>query len=45
MQGCNLSHSDLNGLDPRKVDLDGVKICAWQQEQLLEQLGLIILRD
>jgi fluoroquinolone resistance protein len=33
MQGCNLSHSELNGLDPRKVELSGVKICDWQQEQ------------
>ncbi len=45
MQGCDLSHSELDGLDPRKVDLTGVKICAWQQEQLLEQLGLIIVPD
>jgi fluoroquinolone resistance protein len=43
MEGCNLSHSELDGLDPRKVDLTGVKICEWQQEQLLEKLGLIVL--
>jgi fluoroquinolone resistance protein len=45
MQGCNLSHSELIGLDPRKVDLSGVKINAWQQEQLLEQLGVIVFPD
>ncbi|MDN3616429.1 MAG: Qnr family pentapeptide repeat protein [Vibrio gallaecicus] len=45
IQGCDLTHSELYGLDPRKVDLTGVKICAWQQEQLLEQLGLIIVPD
>lgn len=45
LQGCNLSHSELNGLDPRRIDLNGVKICHWQQEQLIEQLGLIILPD
>ncbi|MCV5246921.1 pentapeptide repeat-containing protein, partial [Escherichia coli] len=26
LQGCDLSHSELYGLDPRKVDLTGVKI-------------------
>ncbi|GAC06437.1 Qnr family pentapeptide repeat protein [Paraglaciecola chathamensis] len=45
MQGCNLCHAELNGLDPRKVDLTGVKICTWQQEQLVEQMGLIIMAD
>ncbi len=45
MQGCDLSHSELYGLDPRKIDLTGVKICSWQQEQLLEQLGVIIIPD
>ncbi|ENM5915454.1 QnrVC family quinolone resistance pentapeptide repeat protein [Vibrio mimicus] len=45
LQGCDLSHSELYGLDPRKVDLTGVKICSWQQEQLLEQLGLIVVPD
>ena len=45
LQGCNLSHSELNGLDHHRIDLNGVKICHWLQEQLLEQLGLIILPD
>ncbi|TOG99989.1 fluoroquinolone resistance protein, partial [Vibrio parahaemolyticus] len=49
VQGCDLSHSELYGLDPRKIDLTGVKICSWQQEQLLEQLleqlGVIIIPD
>nr|WNL65358.1 Pentapeptide repeat protein [Acinetobacter gerneri] len=45
VQGCDLSHSELYGLDPRKIDLTGVKICSWQQEQLLEQLGVIIVPD
>ncbi|PCI54754.1 MAG: fluoroquinolone resistance protein [Gammaproteobacteria bacterium] len=45
MQGCDLTHIELNGLDIRRVGLDGVKICNWQQEQLLEDLGLIILPD
>ena len=45
VQGCDLRHSELSGLDPRKVDLTGVKICSWQQEQLLEQLGLIVVPD
>jgi fluoroquinolone resistance protein len=43
IQDCDLSNSELNGLNPRKVNLSGVKICVWQQEQLLEQLGLIVL--
>ncbi|MGF1698996.1 Qnr family pentapeptide repeat protein [Photobacterium makurazakiensis] len=45
MQDCNLSNAELTGLDPRKVDISGVKICAWQQEQLLEQLGVIVCPD
>lgn len=45
MQGCNLSHTELQGLDPRKVDLSGVKICDWQQAQLLEPFGLIVVPD
>ncbi|WP_232803269.1 pentapeptide repeat-containing protein, partial [Motilimonas sp. E26] len=45
IQGCDLTHSELNGLDPRKVDLTGVKICSWQQEQLLEQLGVVVIPD
>ncbi|MEI8593399.1 Qnr family pentapeptide repeat protein [Photobacterium sp. Hal280] len=43
IQGADLSHSELDGLDPRKVDLTGVKICDWQQEQLLEPLGIVVL--
>ncbi|WP_150099423.1 Qnr family pentapeptide repeat protein [Shewanella frigidimarina] len=43
MQYCDLSHCELTGLDPRRVNLTGVKICDWQQEQLLEQLGVIVL--
>ncbi|MGR5456520.1 pentapeptide repeat-containing protein, partial [Vibrio alfacsensis] len=42
-QGADLCHVDLEGLDPRRVDLTGVKICDWQQEQLLEPLGLVVL--
>ncbi len=45
IQGCDLTHSELNGLEPRKVDLTGVKICSWQQEQLLAQLGVIVIPD
>ncbi|MGV2986568.1 Qnr family pentapeptide repeat protein [Vibrio sp. E150_011] len=44
-QDANLCHVDLEGLDPRRVDLSGVKICSWQQEQLLEPLGLVVLPD
>jgi fluoroquinolone resistance protein len=43
MQGCDLTHTELNGLNIRRVRLDGVKICDWQQEQLLDSLGVIIL--
>lgn len=45
MQDANLCHCELEGLDPRRVDLTGVKICGWQQEQLLEPLGLVVLPD
>lgn len=42
-QGTDLCHVDLEGLDPRRVDLTGVKICDWQQEQLLASLGLVVI--
>ncbi|OAN18145.1 fluoroquinolone resistance protein [Photobacterium jeanii] len=45
IEGCDLSHSELYGLDPRRVNLHGVKICDWQQEQLLNTLGLIVVPD
>lgn len=44
-QESDLCHCDLEGLDPRRIDLTGVKICGWQQEQLLEPLGLVVLYD
>lgn len=43
MKGCDLTNVDLNGLDLRRVKLDGAKICDWQQDQLLEYLGIIVL--
>ena len=45
MQGANLCHAELEGLDPRKVDTTGVKIVAWQQEQLLESMGIVVMPD
>ncbi|WP_028866234.1 Qnr family pentapeptide repeat protein [Psychromonas aquimarina] len=43
MQYCDLSYCELYGLDPRRINLNGVKICDWQQEQLLDPLGVVIL--
>ncbi|MEJ6122206.1 Qnr family pentapeptide repeat protein [Vibrio sp. 2-Bac 85] len=43
IQYCDLTNCELYGLDPRRVNLNGVKICDWQQAQLLERLGLVIL--
>lgn len=40
---CDLSEAELNGLNPRHVDLCGVTISRWQQETLLAQLGLIVV--
>lgn len=45
LQGANLCHAELDGLDPRKVDTSGIKIAAWQQEQLLEALGIVVYSD
>lgn len=42
---ANLSHVDLNGLDIRRITLTGVIICQWQQEQLLSNLGLVVVSD
>ncbi|MGQ7143937.1 hypothetical protein ACUOA8_29780, partial [Escherichia sp. SS-MK2] len=41
LQGANLCHAELDGLDPRKVDTSGIKIAAWQQELILEALGIV----
>jgi len=38
-----LSNCELFGLDPRRINLNGVKICDWQQAQLLETLGIVVL--
>ncbi|OEE78452.1 Qnr family pentapeptide repeat protein [Vibrio genomosp. F6] len=43
MQNCDLTHTELYGLNIKRVDLSGVKICDWQQEQLLEPLGVVVL--
>ena len=43
LQFCDLSFCELYGLDPRRVNLNGVKICEWQQEQLLTHLGMVIM--
>ena len=43
LQNCDLSHCELEGLDPRRVNLHGVKICDWQQEQLLEPFGIVVM--
>lgn len=42
LQGCDLRGVDLEGLNPRQVQLDGVLIRDWQQQQLLETLGVIV---
>lgn len=44
-KSCNLSHIELDGLDIRRVSLQGAMICQWQQEMLLEQLGIITIPD
>ncbi len=43
LQGANLCHAELDGLDPRKVD--SIKIAAWQQELILEALGIVVYPD
>ncbi|GAK84203.1 Qnr [Vibrio ponticus] len=43
IQECDLTDCDLSGLNPKDVNLTGVKIASWQQSQLLEQLGVIVL--
>ncbi len=43
IRDCDLSDCDLAGLNPARVDMHGVKIASWQQAQLLEQLGIIVM--
>ncbi|WP_399425480.1 Qnr family pentapeptide repeat protein [Vibrio campbellii] len=43
VEESDLTHVDLEGLDIRRVSLYGVKICDWQQEQLLAPFGLIVI--
>lgn len=45
LQDTNLCHAELDGLDPRKVDTSGIKIATWQQEQILEALGIVVFPD
>ncbi|CAH0534253.1 Pentapeptide repeat protein [Vibrio stylophorae] len=45
MQGCDLSHVELTGLNPKRIDLTGVKINVWQQEQLLSAMGIEVVMD
>ncbi|EGA69488.1 hypothetical protein VISI1226_09919 [Vibrio sinaloensis DSM 21326] len=40
---ADLTHVDLEGVDLRKTSLYGAKICDWQQQQLLESFGLILV--
>lgn len=43
ISGANLSHVDLTGLDIRRVDMANVMICDWQQSQLLENIGVVVV--
>jgi fluoroquinolone resistance protein len=43
MEQCDLTHVDLEGLNLRRVSMTGVKICDWQQAQLLEPFGLVVV--
>ena len=44
--GLDLSKADLRNaqvnIDIRTVDMSGVKILEWQQEGLLESIGIIV---
>jgi fluoroquinolone resistance protein len=43
IQDCDLTNSELYGLDPRRVNLSGVKIFDWQQEHLLDSFGIVVV--
>jgi len=40
---CDITNSELGDLNIRRVNLEGVKIDIWQQSQLLERIGLIVV--
>ena len=42
LQECDLRQCDLPGLDIRRIDLRGVQIDSEQQQQLLENIGMIV---
>jgi fluoroquinolone resistance protein len=44
-QGANLCHAELEGLNPKRVDMTGVQIAEWQQDQLLEAMGIVVMPD
>ena len=44
-QGANLCHAELEGLNPKRVDMTGVQIAGWQQDQLLEAMGIVVMPD
>lgn len=40
LAGADLRDAQLEGLDPKRIDLRGVRIRSWQQQALLEAMGL-----
>ena len=42
---ADLRHAELDNLDIRRVDLSGVKLCEWQQDYIIDNLGIILYKD
>ncbi|MCR9192962.1 MAG: hypothetical protein NXI01_09985 [Gammaproteobacteria bacterium] len=35
-------NAEISDIDVRKIDFSGVKICEWQMDSIIENLGIII---
>ena len=39
---ADLRNADISGIDLKKIAFSGIKICEWQQTNLLEEYGIIV---
>jgi fluoroquinolone resistance protein len=45
IEKADLRNADISGIDLKKFAFSGIKICEWQQTNLLEEYGIIVFPD
>lgn len=45
IEKADLRNADISGIDLKKFASSGIKICEWQQTNLLEEYGIIVFPD